>query len=274
MRTPDASDTPPEPSTQDITLEYLADEVHRLADVRGEEAQHIAGNRPQPQLAPLAERPLSPAPPSESEAVPPISSVPAPVPGPAELVIQYLDLPPMHPPSEAGTASSVRRWPSSASTMSFLSSHYSDDDLPSPYPDSPYPSALPDIDEEPSQPLSLAAVPVIHQPTPVTPRPVCVAPFGSPSSSDSSSSSSSPTARPPPDLADLRDAINRLSNAAADHGRVLDDVQGAIQQIPIAPDYGALFGHLQNSLWALGEGQAALMDQIHPRDEQPDGCFA
>ncbi|KAJ7057023.1 hypothetical protein C8F01DRAFT_1153102 [Mycena amicta] len=266
-----------EPSTQGVTLEYLADELHRLADARGVENQEISGNvrslrnelrdlanylhRPASEISDMPS-PMMPAPPS------PVAAAPS------QPTFHYLDPPPSQPPSEA--ASSLRRWPSSATTMSYLSSHYSDDDMPSPYPDSPYPNALPDIEEE-----SRAGSPMRHS-RPSTPREELPQMTGRPfqpdsppsSSSSSSSSSSAPTVRPPPDLGDLRDAINRLSDAAASHGRLLDEVRGTVDQIPLAPDYRALLNDLKGRVDALGEGQTStnhMLDRL--REGQPDAAL-
>ncbi|KAJ7018552.1 hypothetical protein C8F04DRAFT_1327379 [Mycena alexandri] len=129
----------------------FADELRRLADVRGEETQDIvrALRNELRDLADFLHRPtshptspvqvLSPTP--IPHAPPPVDRTPSPVAAP-ERVIQLLEPPPMN-----YTSSLLFRTSSNAS--SYLSSHHSDDGLWSPFPDSLYPGEPCVLSEEP-----------------------------------------------------------------------------------------------------------------------------
>ncbi|KAJ7747892.1 hypothetical protein DFH07DRAFT_942325 [Mycena maculata] len=253
------------PSTHGVTLEHLADELRRLADLRGEENHDIADNvralrNELRDLANFLQRPASRAAAAAAIPLPPSPVPPMPSPAQASPTIRLLE-PPM-------SYVSLSRSSSTVSSISFLSSHYSDDDLvslpgsPYPLPGSPYPPEARDFEvSTPDYPASSSYAYSTTTPLPSSSSESSSHPYPPPSPSPSSpsssptSSSSASTVRPAnylPILEGIRGTVDGLANSAATYGPILQSIR-----------------ELVDGLWQAQISTNHSLDRLREREREP-----
>ncbi|KAJ6463887.1 hypothetical protein C8R45DRAFT_502593 [Mycena sanguinolenta] len=268
-------DTVIAPSTHGLTLEHLADELHRLADIRGEENQDIAANvralrnelrdladflhRPasrSPSPMPHAPSPMPAAPTlvPEPEPEPARSLSPASPPAPAEPIITYLE-----PPQSPTWTTTVSR------SNSWLSSHYSDDDIwdeQSSSSDSGIPpdSQTPPVVEE-------------REPTPTGPEysPATIYPYTTTSTADPGSSESSGRPYPPssPYPSSTSSSSSSSSTTTARQSNVLDDINRVVNDLAaLGATYSPILNNIRGTADGLWQAQASTnhsLDRLRER---------
>ncbi|KAJ7922246.1 hypothetical protein B0H13DRAFT_2411739 [Mycena leptocephala] len=222
------------PSTHGVALEHLANELRRLADIRGEQNQDIVGNvralrNELRDFADFLHRPASRAPSPMPRGPSPTPA--ASTPGPAQPRIQYLE------PSITYTGS-LSRSASNASIV--LSTPHSHDvlwsaDPESPLPDSLYPGLPRQLSDDGSTPdYSPPMTDRYSTSTLLTGSPETAGlPFlpsspslsTSSSSSSSTSSSSTDTVTPNNVPEDIRRTVDGLADSAANYGPLLDSTR-------------------------------------------------